>query len=66
MLIKFKEEREKRKAAGQPVGPPVGAPGSGAPPPGGTPGRGGERDFRSSRDDYRERDRGYDRHSRYE
>ena len=62
----FKEERVKRKAAGQPVGAPLGAPGGGMPPPGTTPGRGGDRDFRSSREDYRERDRGYERHSRYE
>ena len=58
MLVKFKEEREKRKAAGQPVGAPLGPPSSGTPTPGGPPGR-GERDYRSSRDDYRERDRGY-------
>ena len=59
MLIKFKEDREKRK-----MGPPSGAPAGAAAPP--TPGRGGERDYRSSRDDYRdrERDRGYERHSR--
>ncbi len=57
MLIKFKEDREKRK-----MGPPSGAP-AGAPGTSPTPGRGGERDYRSSRDDYRERDRGYDRHS---
>ncbi|KAI0064481.1 LUC7-domain-containing protein [Artomyces pyxidatus] len=63
MLIKFREDRDKRKS--QPSLPPPAAPGSanGGPP------RGGE--HRSSRDDYRdrdrerggERDRGYDRHS---
>ena len=70
MLSKFKEEREKRK-----MPPPSGTPTSatapgGVPPPaaGGPPPRGGERDYRSSRDDYRDRDRGYERHgsSRYE
>ena len=63
MLSKFKEEREKRKAA-----PPApGGPPAGAAPPGGPPPRGGERDYRSSRDDYKDRDRGYERHgSRYE
>lgn len=63
MLGKFKEEREKRKQAGPaPGAPPSGGP-SGGPPP-----RGGERDYRSSRDDYRDRDKGYERHgsSRYE
>ena len=60
MLVKFKEDRDKRK-----MGPPSSVP-SGGPPASGPP-RGGERDYRSSRDDYRERDRGYgDRHSRYE
>ena len=62
MLIKFKEDRDKRK-----MGPPSSVPSAGgAPAAGGTPSRGGERDFRSSRDDYRERDRGYERHGRYE
>lgn len=68
MLVKFKEEREKRKMA-PPTSLPSGAPAaSGGIPPGpnGAPPR-GDRDFRSSRDDFRERDRGYDRHgSRYE
>ena len=60
MLVKFKEDRDKRK-----MGPPSSMP-SGGPPSGGPP-RGGDRDYRSSRDEYRERDRGYgDRHSRYE
>ena len=59
MLAKFKEEREKRKNAA-PAGPP-GAANGGQPP------RGGDRDYRS-RDETRERDRGYERHgsSRYE
>ncbi len=60
MLIKFKEERDKRK-----MGPPSTTP-SGGPAEPGAPPRGGDRDFRSSRDDYRERDRGYDRHARFE
>lgn len=51
MLIKFKEDRDKRK-----MGPPSSVPsGDGAAAPGGPP-RG---DYRSSRDEYRERDRGY-------
>lgn len=60
MLSKFKEERDKRKQSG----PAPGAPPTGM-TPGGTPARG---DYRSSRDDYRERDKGYERHgsSRYE
>lgn len=60
MLAKFKEEREKRKNA------PPGAGGAGA-ANGGGPARTGERDYRS-RDEPRERDRGYERHgsSRYE
>lgn len=55
MLIKFKEDRDKRK-----MGPPSSVPsGDGAAATGGPP-RGGERgEYRSSRDDYRERDRGY-------
>lgn len=63
MLSKFKEEREKRKQSG----PVPGAAAAGS-VPGGTPARGGERDYRSSRDDYRDRDKGYERHgsSRYE
>ena len=65
MLLKFKEERDKRKMA-PPSSVPSAAAG-GAPPGGGAP-RGG--DYRSSRDDYRdrERDRGFERHggSRYE
>ncbi|KAI0807350.1 putative U1 snRNP protein [Fomes fomentarius] len=60
MLIKFKEDRDKRK-----MGPPSTTP-SGGPAEPGAPPRGGDRDFRSSRDDYRERDRGYDRHARFE
>ncbi len=60
MLSKFKEEREKRKNA---------APGGVATGPanGGPPARGGDRDYRS-RDEPRERDRGYERHgsARYE
>lgn len=67
MLVKFKEEREKRKMA-PPTSLPSGAAAaaSGGMPPGGAPPR-GDRDSRSSRDDFRERDRGYDRHgSRYE
>ena len=62
MLVKFKEDRDKRKM-GPPSTTPSGAPADSA-APGGVPPRGG--DYRSSRDDYRERDRGYDRHSRYE
>lgn len=62
MLSKFKEERDKRKM-GPPSTVPSTAPagaGGGIPAPGGPPPRGGERDFR-------DRDRGYDRHSaRYE
>ena len=59
MLIKFKEDRDKRKM-GPPATVPSGAPPSGAPAQGGPPPRGGDRgDYRSSRDDYRERDRGY-------
>jgi len=57
MLQKFKEEREKSKNAPQPTQTMSSGPdGSG----GGPPGRyGSDRDHRSSRDDYRERDRGY-------
>ena len=68
MLNKFREEREKRKA-----GPPAAAAPASMVAPGAPARSGGERggDYRSSRDDYRERerdrDRGYDRHSsRYE
>jgi hypothetical protein len=68
MLSKFREEREKRKLA-PPPSAPAGPPG--APP--GPPVRGAAApDYRSSRDDYRDRDRdrdrGYERHSssRYE
>ncbi|KAI5116341.1 hypothetical protein M0805_009177 [Coniferiporia weirii] len=55
MLQKFKEEREKRKLA-----PPPASAASGMPPPAPRP---GDRDYRSSREDYRDRDRdrGYDR-----
>lgn len=65
MLSKFKEERDKRKAAGGPT--PAMAPGAGV-PPGGPSGRTGDRgDFRPSRGGEDYRDRGYDRHSsRYE
>ncbi|KAL5532574.1 LUC7 [Sanghuangporus sanghuang] len=66
MLAKFKEEREARKGASLSA-----STGPGMLPPGGP--RPGERDYRSSRDDYRDRDRdrGYDRDrerhsSRYE
>lgn len=66
MLAKFKEEREKRKAAGGPTTTPS-VPGS-AMPAATPPSRSGE--YRSSRDEFRDRDRdrGYDRHpsSRYE
>jgi len=56
MLQKFKEEREKAKNAPPPQGMSSGSDGPG----GGPPGRyGPDRDHRSSRDDYRERDRGY-------
>ena len=51
MLQKFKEEREKRKTT---------APASSA-APGSGGGRSGDRDYRSSKDEYRDRDRGYDR-----
>ena len=70
MLTKFREEREKRKMA-----PPTSTPaalGVTGTAVAGTPSRSGERgvDFRSSRgsEEYRDRDRGYDRHSssRYE
>ncbi|KAJ3510287.1 hypothetical protein NLJ89_g4764 [Agrocybe chaxingu] len=60
MLSKFKEEREKRKMA-----PPSSLPSGAAAPSGGASRTG---DHRSSRggDDYRDRDRGYDRQpSRY-
>lgn len=65
LLQKFKEERDARKASG----PPPSSATSGLPPSSGA--RPGERDYRSSRDDYRDRDRdrGYDREkysSRYE
>lgn len=54
MLAKFKEEREKRKMAPAVAGPPGGGPASAGP----RSGRG---------DEYRDRDRGYDRQSsRYE
>ena len=82
MLQKFKEEREARKASGINMGGGaglgVGGPGGpgGGPPPSSTasgipPSGGAARDYRSSRDDYRDRDRdrGYDRErysSRYE
>jgi len=61
MLQKFKEEREKAKN-GPPQAMSSGPDGAG----GGPPGRyGSDRDHRSSRDDYRERDRGY-HSSRYD
>lgn len=62
MLQKFKEDREKRRAAGNGSAGPNG----GSATPASRPGDRG--DYRS-RDDYRDRDRGYerDRHSsRYE
>lgn len=73
MLQKFKEEREKRKAAGPTAAPSV----SGAPAaPANGPARSGSGgDYRSSRGgeefrdrDRSDRDRGYERHSssRYE
>lgn len=64
MLSKFKEEREKRKAAGGSVAAPPNAPGG--PSATGSSSRSGDRgEYRSSRDDYRDRDRdrGYERHS---
>lgn len=63
MLSKFKEEREKRKSAPTMGANTGAAPGAGAAPSS----RGGERDYRS-RDEMRERDRGFERHgsSRYE
>jgi len=62
MLGKFKEEREKRK-----MGPPSSAP-TGAVPPSAGPRSGSEhRASRGGGDEYRDRDRGYDRQtSRYE
>lgn len=68
MLKQFKEEREKRKMGPPSSIPAVGPPGaaSGGLPSaasGQPPRTGADRDYRSSRDDYRERDRGYDRHS---
>ncbi|KAF9647552.1 putative U1 snRNP protein [Thelephora ganbajun] len=55
MLQKFKEEREKAKNV-----PPQTMSSGPDGPGGGPPGRyGSDRDHRSSRDDYRERDRGY-------
>lgn len=54
MLQKFKEERDKKKMA------PPSVPTTASGPAGA---RGSERDPRFSRDEYRERDRGYDRHS---
>lgn len=64
MLIKFKEEREKRKS--QPALPPPSAPGGAVPAPRGSDHR--PRDDFRDRDRDRERDRGYERHSssRYE
>ncbi|OSX65139.1 hypothetical protein POSPLADRAFT_1178795 [Postia placenta MAD-698-R-SB12] len=66
MLVKFKEEREKRKMgppSSVPSGAPAGAASGGIPPAGGVPPRGGDRDYRSSRDDFRDRDRTFDRHA---
>lgn len=55
MLIKFKEDRDKRK-----MGPPSSVPSGDSATAAGGPPRGGERgEYRSSRDEYRERDRGY-------
>ena len=64
MLQKFKEEREQRKLAPPPSSSSSIPSSVGAPRP-------GDRDYRSSRDEYRDRDRdrGYDRDrhsSRYE
>ncbi|KIY43583.1 putative U1 snRNP protein [Fistulina hepatica ATCC 64428] len=58
MLQKFKEDREKRKNVPPPNASTPTAPSRST----------GDRDHRSSRDDYRDRDRGYERHSssRYE
>lgn len=60
MLQKFKEEREKRKQAA-----PVSTATSGVAPPSTRP---NDRDYRPSKDDHRDRDRdrGYERHSRHE
>jgi len=68
MLVKFKEEREKRKMAppsSAPSATSAGAASGGIPPAAsGIPPRGGERDYRGgSRDEFRDRDRGFDRHS---
>ena len=52
LLQKFKEEREKRRAAGAPAAS-GGPPGSGARP--------GDRGGDYRKDEYRDRDRGYDR-----
>ena len=54
MLKTFKEERDARRMA-----PPQSVP-SGGPPPGQSRDPRSS-DYRSSKDDYRERDRGYDR-----
>lgn len=71
MLSKFKEDREKRKMP-PPSSVPSSVPsGRASSPltPGGPPRSGGDRDYRGSRDEYRDRDRGgFERHgsSRYE
>jgi len=63
MLDKFKEEREKQRMA-----PPSATPSAGPPANGGPLGRfGSDRDFRGSREDFRDRDRGgYGHTSRYD
>jgi len=61
MLDKFKEEREKQRMA-----PPSATPSAGPPANGGPQGRfGSERDFRGSREDFRDRG-GYGHTSRYD
>lgn len=55
MLVKFKEDREKRKMAP----PSIAATNGSSSASGATP----SRDPRGGRDDYRDRDRGYERHS---
>lgn len=63
MLSKFREEREKRK-----MGPPGSTPSGGAGSVDGGSQSRGNGEHRSRGDDYRDRDRGYERHSstRYE
>jgi hypothetical protein len=59
MLKKFREEREQRKLA-VPTGAPSGASMGSSRPAGDT------REHRSRADDHRDRDRGYERHARYD